>query len=582
MTLVLLGSLVGLFAAPAEAQYCSATSTGNVPLTDLGIGTYNGYVGGLYPNGSNVRPAAHETAGLTMADAIQPLDAAGQVDPVNGRIGFVSIGMSLTNQEFEVFEYASAADPLRDPHITTVNGAQDGHSAFQWADPNHVSWSVLASAVAGRGLTAAQVQVAWIKQTVRGSDVGGWSAYPPFPAPALLFQTKLRESIQLLKDRYPNIRVAYLSSRIYGQYAISTNYPEPIAYEEGFAVKWLIEQQIAGDPALRFTGPDAEAPYLAWGPYLWADGLGSDGVVGGIPGRSDGLEYSCADFSSDGLHPSVAGRQKVADQLLRFLQTDTTSRRWYLTSDTGGPPPPPPPPGGGASHYVELDGVNDVVLVADHDSLSFTTGSLDRPLTFELWIRPDTMAVKQNLVSKWLEGPNQEYRFYISSNTLRLDLRDPSAQATVSAYTTASQAGLAGGWHHVAVSYDGRGGATAANGIAIYVDGVSLALTRANHAAYVAMENQTYALRLGHESSAFRQYRGGLDEVRIWNVVRTPTELQSGRTVELTGAEPGLVAYWRFNEGTGTTVADDAPGTLTATLLNGVLWFAGGPVSPRP
>src|SRR5690606_17058615 len=98
--------------------------------------------------------------------------------------------------------------------------------------------------------------------------------------------------------------------------------------------------------------------------------------------------------------------------------------------------------------------------------------------------------------------------------------------------------------------------------IAIYVDGVSLALTRANHAAYVAMENQTYALRLGHESSAFRQYRGGLDEVRIWNVVRTPTELQSGRTVELTGAEPGLVAYWRFNEGTGTTVADDAPGTL--------------------
>ncbi|MCC7035579.1 MAG: hypothetical protein IT179_22395, partial [Acidobacteria bacterium] len=95
-------------------------------------------------------------------------------------------------------------------------------------------------------------------------------------------------------------------------------------------------------------------------------------------------------------------------------------------------------------------------------------------------------------------------------------------------------------------------------------------------------ENQTYALRLGHESSAYRQYNGGLDEVRIWNVVRTAAELQAQRTVELAGTEPGLVAYWRFNEGTGTTVADDAPGTLAGTLLNGTLWVAGGPVSPRP
>ena len=143
-------TLIAAFSRPADAQQCSATSTGNVPLIDLGTGTYNGFVGGLYPNGSNVRPAAHEAAGLVMADAIQPLNGAGQVDTANGRIGFVSIGMSLTNQEFEVFEYASNADPLRDPRITTVNGAQDGHSAFQWADPNHISWTVLADAVSSR------------------------------------------------------------------------------------------------------------------------------------------------------------------------------------------------------------------------------------------------------------------------------------------------------------------------------------------------------------------------------------------------------------------------------------------------
>jgi hypothetical protein len=45
---------------------------------------------------------------------------------------------------------------------------------------------------------------------------------------------------------------------------------------------------------------------------------------------------------------------------------------------------------------------------------------------------------------------------------------------------------------------------------------------------------------------------------------------------ELGGAEPGLVAYWRFNEGTGTSVVDDSPANHTAILINGPAWAAGG------
>ena len=126
------------------------------------------------------------------------------------------------------------------------------------------------------------------------------------------------------------------------------------------------------------------------------------------------------------------------------------------------------------------------------------------------------------------------------------------------------------------MTYDGRGGATAANGITIYVDGVSVSLTRVNSPAYVAMENLTAPVQIGRESNGWRQYDGALDEMRVWNVVRTPTEIQSYMTMELTGAEAGLVAYWKFNEGTGTTVADDSPANHTATLQNGPVWLSGG------
>jgi chitodextrinase len=234
----------------------------------------------------------------------------------------------------------------------------------------------------------------------------------------------------------------------------------------------------------------------------------------------------------------------------------------------------------GSPHYLEFDGANDYLEAGDSNALSFGNGAADTPLTFEMWIRPDALSGKYQLVSKWGETANQEYRLYIASNVIRLDLRDHSAQAVVSAYTTSSQAGLAGAWHHLAVTYDGRGGGTAAAGITIYVDGVAVPVTRINTAAYVAMENLGATLQIGRESAAWKQYDGGLDDLRLWNVARTLAQIQASRSIELAGTETGLVGYWRFNEGAGTTTGDGSPSGLTATLFNGVNWTAGGPLAP--
>ncbi len=54
--------------------------------------------------------------------------------------------------------------------------------------------------------------------------------------------------LHILHNKFPNLKIAYLSSRIYGGWAASPLNPEPHAYEEGFSVKWLIADQIAGKP----------------------------------------------------------------------------------------------------------------------------------------------------------------------------------------------------------------------------------------------------------------------------------------------------------------------------------------------
>lgn len=77
--------------------------------------------------------------------------------------------------------------------------------------------------------------------------------------------------VELLRDRFANSKRWNPSSRVYAGYGAAG---EPKTYDTGFAAKWLIEDRIAGDPALidgRVPGP-IEAPLLLWGPYLWGNG----------------------------------------------------------------------------------------------------------------------------------------------------------------------------------------------------------------------------------------------------------------------------------------------------------------------
>jgi hypothetical protein len=158
------------------------------------------------------------------------------------------------------------------------------------------------------------VQAAWVKE----ADAGPTRA---FPVHAQILSSEFELIARNLKAKYPNLKIAYWSSRIYAGYATTTLNPEPFAYESGFAVKWLIEKQINGDSTLAFAGARPKAPWLAWGPYLWADGMKP---------RQDGLIWECRDFQNDGTHPAPAGRAKVANLLLNFFKTEPTAESWFL------------------------------------------------------------------------------------------------------------------------------------------------------------------------------------------------------------------------------------------------------------
>jgi hypothetical protein len=216
-------------------------------------------------------------------------------------------------------------DQAKSRRVVLIDGAQGGQTGLRWADPQSPLWQRVDERLTAAGLSARQVQAAWMKQAEAGP-----AQYGDFPKHARQLQASLVQSLANLKRKFPNLRLVYLSSRIYAGYATTALNPEPYAYEEAFTMRWLIQDQIAGNPELNYdpTRGTVQSPLLLWGPYLWADGL--------TPRQADGLTYSRADFSSsDGTHPTDSGRQKVAELLLKFLRTDPTAQPWF-TGQSGG------------------------------------------------------------------------------------------------------------------------------------------------------------------------------------------------------------------------------------------------------
>jgi hypothetical protein len=291
-----------------------------VPINDLGTGYYLGVEeGGLYANGSNVRPAGHDASGVSIAQAIQPLDSNGNPSPT-GKEVFISIGESIAQQPFIEFMILANADPSKNPNLVIVNGATGGATASDMASLKSNFWNVIINNdLPNAGVTPQQVVVAWIND-VNGGPSG------TFPTDMTTLQGNTESIAQNLLTKFPNIKLAYFSSINYTGYSngLKNLSNEPWSYEAGFAVKNAIQDQINGNANLNFDptlGP-VLAPWIDWGPYYWANGLLA---------RSDGLEWTCQDLQADGTHPSIpVGRIKVSTQLLNFLKSDDTASIWFL------------------------------------------------------------------------------------------------------------------------------------------------------------------------------------------------------------------------------------------------------------
>ena len=205
-------------------------------------------------------------------------------------------------------------------------------------------------------------------------------------------------------------------------------------------------------------------------------------------------------------------------------------------------------------YSLDLDGNNDYVEVTDDNALDISSS-----MTISAWVYPTNIANKDGIISKRTSTENSgDWAFRLTSTAkLKLLIWDGDANNGSTSSTNAISTNT---WTHIAFTHD-----NSTNTTKFYING-SLDATGTGLSKNLAGNNSNVFIGWdGQQGDKF--FTGKIDEVRIWDDVRTQNEIQNNMYKELSGNESNLVAYYNFNSGRGISILDltsnDNNGTMT-------------------
>lgn len=207
---------------------------------------------------------------------------------------------------------------------------------------------------------------------------------------------------------------------------------------------------------------------------------------------------------------------------------------------------------------LQFDGVNDYVDMGNDSTFHVGTA-----VTYEVWINPDT-TLSGFIFDKWV-GWQEDKQILCAGNRIYFYLYDVfgAIQLASSPSIPLHQ------YTHVAATYNASLGLAS-----IYINGVFDTSKSVGSSVSNSNGNLYYGFN-PVRNDAVHPFKGIIDEVRIWDVARTESEIQSTMNQTLNGNEAGLTGYWKFDEGIDT-IAYDATSNHNDGAISGATWVISG------
>ncbi len=216
---------------------------------------------------------------------------------------------------------------------------------------------------------------------------------------------------------------------------------------------------------------------------------------------------------------------------------------------------------------LTLNGNGSFVEINDNETLNKIT----EQVTVSAWIKAtDFPNSYVGIVGRSDErGPdlsivdNRSYVLYLTDNGSIHIAASPNGLHQTSFYSATGSIRL-NTWYHIACVIDPLN-----DFMKLFIDGIEVG--NISFKGQKRLYRSRLPLRIGstHEEERPNQssFVGQIDDVRIWNIARTGDEISSDMNKQLNGDEPGLVAYWKFDEETEGRIFDSTPNKNDGILI---------------
>lgn len=224
----------------------------------------------------------------------------------------------------------------------------------------------------------------------------------------------------------------------------------------------------------------------------------------------------------------------------------------FNIQDTHGQAPFNTPDNKGAGNCLDFDGSNDYVDCGD-------LGGIGTTYSAEMWVNFDDVTSGGHLLTYVRNGGGTTAHNAISisnaNGQITFRVRDGSGNNAV---ITGGSLNV-GQWYHIVGVRNG-------NNTELYIDGELIGTASATFNPIIS--NQCGIGGVWHDAlNRWVTFADGkIDEVRIWNSVRSQAQIRDNMCLQLTGSETGLIAYWNMDEGTGASINDGTSNNNDGTL----------------
>ncbi len=199
----------------------------------------------------------------------------------------------------------------------------------------------------------------------------------------------------------------------------------------------------------------------------------------------------------------------------------------------------------GSGYALNFDGTSDYIRIDEDPTLDITAD-----ITISVWIKTNNITTNsyQRIIDKWeiFSGDNKRaYVIFQKANSGIISFHvSPNGTGASEVFLDATNPIKANEWTHIACVKSGTNAY-------FYINGV---LSNSNNSFPVNIFDSPSDLLIGKfNPNTAQMWNGQMDEVRIWNIALTETQIRENMCKKLVGNETGLVAYYRMDEGANNT-----------------------------